>query len=57
VTRKTMWKWSRLYADCAAPYFAVVKRELLKQRPAMVERYREQLEALAAALVKAGYVP
>jgi len=57
VTRKTMWKWSRLYADCAATYFAVVKRELLKQRPAMVERYREQLEALAAALVKAGYVP
>ena len=57
VSVETMWKWSRLYADCMENYFEVVKRELSKQRPALVERYREQLEAFAAELVKLGYVP
>lgn len=57
VTKETMWEWSRLYADCAAPYFEAVKRELLKLRPGLVERHREALEAFAAKLVDLGYVP
>jgi hypothetical protein len=57
VTKQTMWEWSRLYAKCAAPYFEVVTDELLKRRPALIERYREALETYAAKLVKLGYVP
>ncbi len=57
VTKETMWDWSRLYADCAAPYFEVFERELEKVRPALIERHREALEAFAGRLVELGYVP
>jgi hypothetical protein len=57
VTKATMWEWSRLYAECAAPYFDAVKTELLKVRPALIERNREALEVFAAQLVDLGYVP
>ena len=57
VTVQTMREWSRLYADCAAPYFEVVKSELLELRPVLIERNREALERYAAQLVDLGYVP
>jgi hypothetical protein len=53
----TMWEWTRLYVDCAEPYFAVVKRELEARRPELVERHREALEAFAVKLMELGYVP
>jgi hypothetical protein len=52
-----MWEWSRLYVDCAEPYFTAMKRELEARRPALVERHREALEAFAIKLMEVGYVP
>lgn len=48
---------SAAYADCAKPYFETLRELLLSQRDAMVERHREVLEAYAADIVEAGYVP
>lgn len=45
------------YADCAEDYFATYRKILLEERPALVEKHREVIEAYAAELVDAGYVP
>ncbi|QBX55608.1 hypothetical protein EXE58_09185 [Nocardioides seonyuensis] len=50
-------QWADAYADCADEYFREFGRLLLEVRPALVEKHREVIEAYAAELVGAGYVP
>lgn len=45
------------YADCAGPYFAAMRRELLKSRTQFIDRNRETLRNFTAEVVAAGYVP